>query len=173
MALRKILLHPDPRLKKKCEPVAAVDDEMRVLMQDMLETMYDAPGVGLAAPQIGILKRILVMDVVKEEDGKPQPIMMANPEVIWESDESNVYEEGCLSIPEEFADVQRPEKVRVRYLDQNGETQELDCDGLLATCVQHEIDHLDGKLFIDYLGPVKRSMITGRMKKRKKERATA
>ena len=173
MALRKILLHPDPRLKKKCEPVTAIDDEMRVLMQDMLETMYQAPGIGLAAPQIGILKRILVMDTVKEEEGKPQPYMMANPEIIWASEELNTYEEGCLSIPEEYADVQRPEKVRVRYLDQNGESQELDCDGLLATCVQHEIDHLDGKLFIDYLGPVKRSMITGRMKKRKKERAIA
>ncbi len=173
MALRKILLHPDPRLKKKCEPVESVDDATRILMQDMLETMYDAPGVGLAAPQIGVLKRILVMDVVKEEENAPQPFMMANPEVIWASEEINTYEEGCLSIPEEFADVQRPEKVRVRYLDQNGETQELDCDGLLATCVQHEIDHLDGKLFIDYLGPVKRSMITGRMKKRKKERASA
>ena len=173
MALRKILLHPDPRLKKMCEPVAAVDDEMRVLMQDMLETMYDAPGIGLAAPQIGVLQRILVMDVVKDEDGEPHPLMMANPEIIWESEQVSRYEEGCLSIPEEFADVERPEQVRVRYLDQNGETQELDCDGLLATCVQHEIDHLDGKLFIDYLGPVKRSMITGRMKKRKKERATA
>ncbi len=173
MALRKILLHPDPRLKKKCEPVTEIDDETRILMQDMLETMYDAPGVGLAAPQIGILKRILVMDVVKEEENAPQPYLMANPEIIWASEEFNTYEEGCLSIPEEFADVQRPEKVRVRYLDQNGETQELDCDGLLATCVQHEIDHLDGKLFIDYLGPVKRSMITGRMKKRKKERASA
>jgi len=113
------------------------------------------------------------MAVVKDEDGTPQPYMMANPQVIWASEEMNTYEEGCLSIPEEFADVQRPEKVRVQYLDQNNETQEVECDGLLATCVQHEIDHLDGKLFIDYLGPVKRSMITGRMKKRKKERATA
>lgn len=173
MALRKILLHPDPRLKKKCEPVSEIDDEMRVLMQDMLETMYEAPGIGLAAPQIGILKRILVMDIVKEEDGTAQPYMMANPEIIWASEELSTYEEGCLSIPEEFADVQRPEKVRVQYLDQNGEIQEVECDGLLATCVQHEIDHLDGKLFIDYLGPVKRSMITGRMKKRKKERAIA
>lgn len=142
-------------------------------MQDMLETMYHAPGVGLAAPQIGVLQRILVMDVVKEEDAEPRPIMMANPEVTWASDALSIYEEGCLSIPDEFADVQRPSEVRVRYLDQNGETQEIECDGLLATCVQHEIDHLDGKLFIDYLGPVKRSMITGRMKKRKKERAIA
>jgi len=171
--LRNILLHPDPRLKKKCEPVTEMDDATRALMQDMLETMYAAPGVGLAAPQIGVMKRILVMDVVKEEDGEPQPYLMANPEVTWESEETNTYEEGCLSIPEEYADVERPARVKVSYLDSEGVTQELDCDGLLATCVQHEIDHLNGKLFIDYLGPVKRSMITGRMKKRKKERATA
>lgn len=173
MALRNILLHPDPRLKKACEPVTEIDDATRTLMQDMLETMYAAPGVGLAAPQIGILKRILVMDVVKEEEGEPQPLKMVNPEVTWASDEMSTYEEGCLSIPEEFADVERPAQVRVRYTDETGAEQEIDCDGLLATCVQHEIDHLDGKLFIDYLGPVKRSMITGRMKKRKKERATA
>lgn len=173
MALRKILLHPDPRLKKKCEPVAEIDDETRLLMQDMLETMYDAPGVGLAAPQIGVMKRILVMDVVKEGEGEPQPYLMANPEVIWESEETGTYEEGCLSIPDEYADVERPARVKVRYTDSEGAAQEIECDGLLATCVQHEIDHLNGKLFIDYLGPVKRSMITGRMKKRKKERATA
>ncbi len=171
MALRKILLHPDPRLKKKCEPVTQVDDETRILMQDMLETMYDAPGIGLAASQIGVMKRVLVMDIVKDEDGEPEPYLMANPEITWASEELSTYEEGCLSIPEEFADVKRPERVKVSYLDENGIPQELDCDGLLATCVQHEIDHLDGKLFIDYLGPVKRSMITGRMKKRKKERA--
>ena len=150
-----------------------MDDATRTLMQDMLETMYAAPGVGLAAPQIGVMKRILVMDIVKEDEGEPQPYLMANPEVTWASEEMNTYEEGCLSIPEEFAEIERPSRVKVSYLDSNGETQELDCDGLLATCVQHEIDHLDGKLFIDYLGPVKRSMITGRMKKRKKERATA
>jgi len=173
MALRKILLHPDPRLKKQCDPVTDIDDATRALMQDMLETMYAAPGIGLAAPQIGVMKRILVMDIVKEDDGAPQPFMMANPEVISASDEMSTYEEGCLSIPDEFADVQRPAEVRVRYLDVDGETKEIDCDGLLATCVQHEIDHLNGKLFIDYLGPVKRSMITGRMKKRKKEQATA
>ena len=150
-----------------------MDDATRALMQDMLETMYAAPGVGLAAPQIGVMKRILVMDVVKEDEGEPQPYLMANPEVTWASEEVSTYEEGCLSIPDEFADVERPARVKVSYLDSDGQTQELDCDGLLATCVQHEIDHLDGKLFIDYLGPVKRSMITGRMKKRKKERASA
>ncbi len=150
-----------------------MDDATRTLMQDMLETMYAAPGVGLAAPQIGVMKRILVMDVVKEDEGEPQPYLMANPEVTWASEEVSTYEEGCLSIPDEFAEVERPARVKVSYLDSNGQTQEIECDGLLATCVQHEIDHLDGKLFIDYLGPVKRSMITGRMKKRKKERATA
>lgn len=173
MALRKLVYHPDPRLKKKCAPVESIDAETRALMLDMLDTMYEAPGIGLAAPQVGVLKRVLVMDVVKPDEGEAQPYLMANPEVIWASDAMNTYEEGCLSIPDEFADVQRPAEVRVRYLDENGEAREIDCDGLLATCVQHEIDHLNGKLFIDYLGPVKRSMITGRMKKRKKERATA
>lgn len=173
MALRKIIMHPDPRLKKACEPVSAVDDEIRTLMQDMLDTMYDAPGIGLAAPQVGVMKRIIVMDVVTEEDTASTIYMMVNPELIWASDEMATYEEGCLSIPDEFADVQRPARVQVRYTDETGTAQELDCDGLLATCVQHEIDHLNGKLFIDYLGPVKRSMITGRMKKRKKEWAAA
>lgn len=150
-----------------------IDDATLALMQDMLETMYAAPGIGLAAPQIGVMKRIVVMDVVKEEDDDPQPYLMANPEVVWESEETNIHEEGCLSIPDEYADVERPARVRVQYLDTNSQTQEIEYDGLLATCIQHEIDHLNGKLFIDYLGPVKRSMITGRMKKRKKERATA
>lgn len=141
-------------------------------MQDMLETMYDAPGVGLAAPQVGVLKRVLVMDCAKTDEEPPEPYMMANPEILWVSEEENVHEEGCLSVPEEYADVTRPARVRVGYLDENGTPQELECGGLLATCVQHEIDHLNGKLFIDYLGPVKRQMITGRMKKRKKERAS-
>ena len=173
MAIRTILYHPDPRLKKKCAPVETVDADVRQLMEDMLETMYDAPGVGLAAPQIGVLRRVIVMDVVKDEEAPREPLMMANPRVVAASEARSVYEEGCLSIPDEFADVERPAEVRVAYLDENGEAREIDCTGLLATCVQHEIDHLDGKLFIDYLGPVKRSMITGRMKKRKRERATA
>lgn len=171
MAIRTILYHPDPRLKKRCDDVETVDDGVRALMDDMFDTMYDAPGIGLAAPQVGVMQRILVMDCAKTDEEDPQPIAMVNPVVTWESDDMNTHEEGCLSIPEEFANVDRPSRVRVSYLDTEGQAQEIECDGLLATCVQHEIDHLDGKLFIDYLGPMKRQMITGRMKKRKKERA--
>ncbi len=173
MTIRSILLHPDPRLKKRCDPVETIDDDMRVLIADMFETMYDAPGIGLAAPQVGILRRVIVMDCTKSDEEDSAPIAMINPEILSSSDEMNVHEEGCLSIPEEFNNVERPATVRVAYTDPEGMRQEIDCDGLLATCVQHEIDHLDGKLFIDYLGPVKRQMITGRMKKRKKEKAAA
>ena len=173
MAIRPILLHPDPRLKKRCEPVESINDDLRVLIDDMFETMYDAPGIGLAAPQVGVLSRVLVMDCAKGDEDEPEPIAMINPEVTWKSEDLNVHEEGCLSIPEEFNDVERPASVRVAYLDRDGAAQEIECDGLLATCVQHEIDHLDGKLFIDYLGPMKRQMITGRMKKRKKDKARA
>jgi len=173
MAIRPILLHPDPRLKKRCDPVVTVDEGVRALIADMFDTMYDAPGIGLAAPQIGVLSRILVMDCTKSDEEDPEPIAMVNPEILWTSDDRNVHEEGCLSIPEEFNDVERPAAVRIGYLDEQGARHEIDCDGLLATCVQHEIDHLNGKLFIDYLGPMKRQMITGRMKKRKKEKATA
>ncbi len=173
MAIRPILLHPDPRLKKRCEPVETIDGDTRILIDDMFETMYDAPGIGLAAPQIGALVRVIVMDCAKGDEEEPAPIAMVNPEVVWESDDLNVHEEGCLSIPEEYNDVERPAQVRVAYLDADGAAREIACDGLLATCVQHEIDHLNGRLFIDYLGPMKRQMITGRMKKRKKERAAA
>lgn len=171
MAIRPILLHPDPRLKKRCEPVETIDAGIRTLIEDMFETMYDAPGIGLAAPQIGVISRVIVMDCAKGENDDPEPIAMVNPQVVWESEDLNVHEEGCLSIPEEYNDVERPAEVRVAYTDADGVAQEIECDGLLATCVQHEIDHLNGKLFIDYLGPMKRQMITGRMKKRKKERA--
>jgi len=173
MTIRPILLHPDPRLKKRCDPVATVDGDVRALIADMFDTMYDAPGIGLAAPQIGVLSRILVMDCTKADEEDPEPIAMVNPEILWTSDDRNVHEEGCLSIPEEFNDVERPAAVRIGYLDEQGARHEIDCDGLLATCVQHEIDHLNGKLFIDYLGPMKRQMITGRMKKLKKAKATA
>ena len=169
--IRPILIHPDPRLKKVCTPVADISDELRKLADDMLETMYDAPGVGLAAPQIGDLRRLIVMDCVKDEGEAPQPMVMFNPEVILNSDDLNVYEEGCLSIPEQYAEVTRPKEVKVRWLDRDGNLQEKDFDGLWATCVQHEIDHLNGKLFIDYLGPMKRQMITRKSMKLKKERA--
>jgi peptide deformylase len=169
--IRPILIHPDPRLKKVCAPVADISDDLRKLADDMLETMYDAPGIGLAAPQIGVMDRVIVMDCVKEDGEAPQPMVMFNPEVILNSEDTNVYEEGCLSIPDQFAEVTRPKEVKVRWLDRDGNLQEQDFDGLWATCVQHEIDHLNGKLFIDYLGPMKRQMITRKSMKLKKERA--
>lgn len=171
--IRPILLHPDPRLKRRAEPVAAVTDELRALAADMLETMYDAPGIGLAAPQVGVLKRILVMDCVKDPAQAPRPMVLVNPEIVWRSEALNTYEEGCLSIPEQYADVTRPAEVRVRWTALDGTAQEEHFTGLWATCVQHEIDHLDGRLFIDYLGPIKRQLITRKMEKLKRERAKA
>ena len=173
MSLRDIIIHPDPRLKKQCAPVAEITTDMRKLADDMLETMYDAPGIGLAAPQIGEMKRLIVLDCVKEDDQPPRPIAMFNPAVTWASDDTNVYEEGCLSIPEQFAEVTRPAEVRVSWTDLDGAPQEEQFDGLWATCVQHEIDHLNGKLFIDYLKPLRRQMITRKMVKLKRERARA
>ena len=174
MSKRNIILHPDPRLKKLCKPVAEANAKVGTLADEMLETMYAAPGIGLAAPQIGIDARLLVMDCsAREEDDEDvaqDPRVLINPAVTWSSEETNVYEEGCLSIPDIYADVTRPKVVRVSYLDQSGKQQEDEFDGLWATCVQHEIDHLDGKLFIDYLSSVKRTMITNKMKKLKKER---
>jgi peptide deformylase len=169
MAIRTILTAPDPRLKKKSKPVDSVDAEVRQLMDDMLETMYDAPGIGLAAPQIGELRRVIVLDIDRE-DVKTGPILMANPEIVEASDEDATYEEGCLSVPEHYSDVVRPAKVTVRYLDRDGETRELACDGLLATCVQHEIDHLDGVLFIDHISSLKRNMILRKLLKARKEK---
>lgn len=173
MTVRPILIHPDPRLKAIADPVSELSTELRGLADDMLETMYDAPGIGLAAPQIGVMKRLIVLDCVKEEGEAPRPMAMFNPEVTWISDETSVYEEGCLSIPDQYAEVTRPAEVRVRWLDVDGKTQEEQFDGLWATCVQHEIDHLNGKLFIDYLKPLKRQMITRKMQKLKRERARA
>jgi len=170
MSLRNILIHPDPRLKKVCTPLEGVDGAVRKLATDMLETMHDAPGIGLAAPQIGILQRLIVMDCARKEE-EPAPMALINPQVTWASDEMNTYSEGCLSIPDQYEDVTRPAKVKVRYLDLDGKPQERPFDGLWATCVQHEIDHLNGKLFIDYLSKIKRSMITNKMKKLKRERA--
>jgi peptide deformylase len=169
--IRPILLHPDPRLKKTCTAVPDLNDDLRQLGKDMLQTMYDAPGVGLAAPQIGILQRLIVLDCVKEEGETPRPLIMFNPEITAFSDEKNVYEEGCLSIPEHFADVTRPAAVQVRWMGQDGNEQNEEMDGLWATCVQHEIDHLEGKLFIDHIKPLRRQMITRKMVKLKRELA--
>jgi peptide deformylase len=169
MALRTILTAPDPRLKKKAQPVAGVDEEVRQLMDDMLETMYAAPGIGLAAPQVDVLKRVIVLDIDRE-DTKTGPLFMANPEIIEASDEDLTYEEGCLSLPEHYADVVRPAKITVRYLDRDGIRQELACEGLLATCVQHEMDHLDGILFVDHISSLKRNMILRKLLKTRKEK---
>lgn len=171
MTIRPILIHPDPRLKTRATTVTEVTDDLRVLAKDMLETMYDAPGIGLAAPQVGVLSRVLVMDCVKDPDQEPEPMVLINPEVVEASEELASYEEGCLSIPEQYAEVQRPAEVKVRWMDLEGSEQEAHFDGLWATCVQHEIDHLDGKLFIDYLKPLKRQMITRKMQKLKRELA--
>jgi peptide deformylase len=171
MTLRPILIHPDPRLKTPTKPVTEVTDELRRLADDMLQTMYEAPGIGLAAPQVGVLSRLLVMDCVKDPEATPRPMVLINPSVIWSSEERSVYEEGCLSIPEQFADVERPAEVRVRWTGLDGSENEEHFAGLWSTCVQHEIDHLDGKLFIDYLRPLKRQMITRKMVKLKRELA--
>jgi peptide deformylase len=166
---RSILIHPDPRLKKICDAIDVITPEIRTLASDMLETMYDAPGIGLAAPQVGAMVRLMVMDCVKE--GPPEPMVLINPRVVWASEDLGVYEEGCLSIPDQYAEVRRPVVVRAAWTDLDGQPQEQEFSGLWATCVQHEIDHLDGKLFIDYLGPLKRQMITRKMEKLKRERA--
>ncbi|HLS68297.1 MAG TPA: peptide deformylase [Kiloniellales bacterium] len=167
MAKLPILTAPDPRLKRRAKAVDKVDDRIRKLMDDMLETMYDAPGIGLAAPQVGVLERVVVIDVAREEE-PPQPLQMANPEILWQSETLSAYDEGCLSLPDHFAEVIRPKEVRVRYLDQHNEIRELEADGLLATCIQHEIDHLDGILFVDHLSSLKRNMILKKLVKLRK-----
>ena len=169
--IRPILIHPDPRLKKTCPVVDAVTPDIGKLAEDMLATMYDAPGIGLAAPQVGVLARLLVMDCVKDPTKSPRPMVMLNPAVTWSSEDVSVYEEGCLSIPDQYAEVTRPAMVRVEWLGLDGKQQEEEFEGIWATCVQHEIDHLNGKLFIDYLGPLKRQMITRKMEKLKRELA--
>ena len=167
MALLPIIVAPDPRLKKISKPVERVDEEIGRLMDDMLETMYDAPGIGLAAPQVGVLKRVIVVDV-SDRDEDPQPLQLANPELTWVSDEDATYEEGCLSLPEHYADVVRPAAIKLRYLDRQNEIRELEAGGLLATCIQHEIDHLDGILFVDHISALKRNMILRKLLKTKK-----
>lgn len=166
MAVLSIIKAPDPILKKRCE-ADVVDDEIRALMDDMLETMYAAPGVGLAAPQVAVHKRVIVVDVSRG-DADRSPIRMANPEIIELSDELAVYDEGCLSFPDQYAEVERPARARVRYLDYDNVEQEIDAEGLLSTCVQHEMDHLDGKLFVDHISMLKRNMILRKMTKLKK-----
>lgn len=171
MAVLPILLHPDPRLKKTAAALSDISDQLRVFADDMLSTMYAAPGIGLAAPQVGVNQRLIVLDCAKTDDEPPQPMVMVNPQVVAESGDQNVYEEGCLSIPEQYAEVTRPKQVQVRWMGLDGKEHEQEFDGLWATCVQHEIDHLDGKLFIDHLKPLKRQMITRKMVKLKRERA--
>jgi peptide deformylase len=171
MALLPILTAPDPRLKKKSKPVETVDADVRRLMDDMLETMYAAPGIGLAAPQIGELRRVIVLDIDRE-DVKTGPLFMANPEIVEASDEDVTYEEGCLSVPDHYSDVVRPAKVTVRYLDRDGKQQDMTCEGLLATCVQHEIDHLNGVLFIDHISKLKRDRVMTKFKKAAKREAS-
>lgn len=170
MAVLPIIIAPDPRLKKKCTPVGKVDDGIATLMTDMLDTMYLAPGIGLAAPQIGVTKRVIVVDA-SGKDNDPAPIKMANPELLFLSEDLWTYEEGCLSLPEHYAEVERPAKIRVGYIDENNERQELEAEDLLATCIQHEMDHLDGKLFVDHISALKRNMILRKLIKTKKLKA--
>jgi peptide deformylase len=170
MALLPIYTAPDPVLKKKAKPVERVDSEIRQLMDDMLETMYAAPGIGLAAPQVGVSRRVIVIDIARDEE-EADPLRMANPELVWVSDDDQSYEEGCLSLPEHYAEVVRPRAIRVRYLDHENEIRELEAEGLLATCIQHEIDHLDGILFVDHISALKRNMILRKLLKTKKDEA--
>ena len=164
MAIREILVVPDPRLKLVSEPVAVVDDELRALMDDMLETMYDAPGIGLAAIQIGVAKRVIVMDLGRDETDR-QPRYFVNPEILWSSDDLAPYEEGCLSVPEIYEEVERPAKVKLRYLNYQGEQIEEDAEGVFAVCIQHEMDHLQGVLFLDHLSRLKRTRAVAKVKK--------
>jgi peptide deformylase len=172
MALRNIITLPDPRLRLVSDPVTEVDDRIRALMDDMLETMYDAPGIGLAAIQIAEAKRVVVIDASREEEER-RPMRLVNPEVVWTSEETAVYEEGCLSIPEYFEEVERPAACRVTYLDEKGEPREMECEGLLATVVQHEIDHINGVLFIDHLSKLKRDRVVKKFAKAKKRESAA
>ncbi len=170
MAILPIIIAPDPRLKATCAPVEAVDEALATLMADMLETMYLAPGLGLAAPQIGVAKRVIVVDAAGKTEER-RPIKMANPELLSASAETWAHEEGCLSLPDHYAEVVRPASIRVRYLDENNDTREIEAEELLATCIQHEMDHLDGLLFVDHISSLKRSMILRKLVKAKKLKA--
>ena len=168
MTTKNIIIEPDPILRKKSEPVSKVDLNLQNLMKDMLETMYSAPGIGLAAVQIGILKRLIVIDISKENE-KKNPLFLINPQIIQKSKDTSLYEEGCLSLPGHFAEIERPAECSLDYIDFDGKKKNLKAKGLLATCIQHEIDHLDGVLFIDYLSKIKKDMIIKKLIKHKKE----
>tara|TARA_B100000945_G_C20363170_1_gene588213 strand:- start:21 stop:545 length:525 start_codon:yes stop_codon:yes gene_type:complete len=168
MTIRKILTIPNPILREKSLPVKKVDKDIKKLMDDMLETMYDAPGIGLAAIQIGIAKRVVVMDLSKDEN-KKEPVYFVNPEITWKSNVNSTYEEGCLSIPNQFAKIDRSDQCHVKYLDYEGKENEIKAEGLLSTCIQHEVDHLNGILFIDYLSKLKKDIILKKISKNKKE----
>lgn len=170
MAILSILLPPAPLLKAKAKPVDKVDDGIRRLIDDMLETMYAAPGIGLAANQVGVLKRVIVLDIARSEE-PPAPLALINPEIVWASEETAVFNEGCLSVPEHYADVERPAEVKVRFLDRRGVRQEIHATGLLSTCIQHEMDHLEGILFVDHLSALKRNMILRKLSKQRKHQA--
>lgn len=167
MAVMPIIIAPDPRLKVKAARVERVDADVRRLMDDMLESMHAANGIGLAAPQVGVAKRVIVVDVAREDE-EPRPIRMANPEVVWSSETIEPRSEGCLSLPDHYAEVDRPISVRVRYLDHESEIREIEADGLLATCIQHEMDHLDGTLFVDHISSLKRNIILRKLAKTKR-----
>ena len=167
MSIHKILTVPDPILRRKCKPIESVNDELRKLMKGMLKTMYEAPGIGLAAIQVGILKRVVVIDIAKEE-GKKNPLFLVNPEITYKSKTTSIFEEGCLSLPGQFAEIERPSTCHLKYVDYDGKIKDLKADGVLATCIQHEVDHLDGILFIDYLSKLKKNMIIKKLSKQKK-----
>jgi len=177
MAIRRIIEVPDPLLRQKSTPVESVDDDLRALIADMFETMYEAPGIGLAAIQVGVPKRVLVIDLQEpaEEDGEParDPRVFVNPEILQSSDQEVPYTEGCLSVPDQYAEVDRPDRIRARWLDENGDQHEEDIEGMLATCLQHEMDHLEGVLFIDHLSRLKREMILKKLAKQRKDRTLA
>ena len=168
MPQRKIVIEPDPILRKESEPIEKVDNDLRKLLDDMLETMYAAPGIGLAAVQVGILKRLIVIDISKDKE-KKNPLFLINPEIVSKSKNTSIYEEGCLSLPGHFAEIERPAECQINFLDYNGKKKEISAKGLLSTCIQHEVDHLNGVLFIDYLSKLKKDMIIKKLVKHKKE----
>ena len=170
MSILTIIIAPDARLKIKSEPVERVDDDLRKLMDDMIETMHDAPGVGLSAIQVGVAKRVIVIDIARQDEPRA-PLRLVNPEIVWVSDEQVMAEEGCLSLPDQFAELRRPSEVKLRHLDAEGVEQEIETDGLLARCILHELDHLEGILFVDHLSAVRRSIILRRLTKLRKARA--